>query len=147
MVNVVITGSQNLSECSCGHAVAHWPPTAEEKTHAEVCNRVGAWLLMLSIVTRLAKTDGMVIMSGMDLGAERLAEDAAKTLSVSYKLLEPKRGKGPWWDRMSDSMEKKADRVIGVFRAGTIPSGPALMIERARAKGIPVNVWHGGKWS
>jgi hypothetical protein len=145
-VNVVITGSQNLADCSCGKET-HWPPTPEEQIHVEECARVGAWLLMLAIVTRLAKREGVVIMSGMDLGADRLAEDAAKMLNLPYKLLEAKRRKGEWWDRMADSVEAKADELIGVFRAGTIPYGPATMIERARAKGVPVHIWHGGTWT
>jgi hypothetical protein len=152
---VAIVGSRSIGECDCDAKEKHWPPTPEEKAHQEECPKVVHWLLMLSIVTRLAGQHGddLHLVSGAAKGADTLAMGAAEVLGIPKKRLKEipvPNGPAPFRDRALGRNTKivaKADMVIAVFGPGPRSPGTSDTIRKALEKGIPVHVWHEGQWS
>lgn len=152
---VAIVGSRSLGECRCDAKEKHWPPTADEKTHQEECLKVEHWLLALKVVTRLATQHGeeLHIVSGAAKGADTLAMDAAKTLGIPKSRLKEipvPSGSAPFRERALGRNTKivaKADLVIALYGPGRRSPGTTDTVSKAKAKGIPVHVWHEGQWT
>lgn len=145
-MNVVIVGGRNVGDCICDAREHHWPPTPDEKAHQEECHKVRAWLLMLKIMTRLARDEVTILSPGGLEGADLLAHDAANMMGVTFKVVKPKVGRESFWARIAPKLADKADQVIGVFGPGRIPAGPYEVIQLANDKGKPVHYYHEGAW-
>jgi hypothetical protein len=152
---VAIVGSRSVGECSCDRRQKHWPPTPDELAHREECLKVAHWLLMLKVVTRLATEHGdkLGIVSGGAKGADTLAMDAAKMQGLPKRRLKEipvPSGPSPFGERARSRNTKiveKAQMVIAIFGPGTRSSGTSDTVSKALAKGIPVHVWHEGRWT
>lgn len=144
-----------MGECRCDAQEKHWPPTADEKAHQEECLKVQHWLLMLKVVTRLATEHGeaLTIVSGGAKGADTLAMDAAEMLGIPKKRrkeIPVPSGNAPFRDRAlgrNTKIVENADMVIALFGPGRRSPGTSDTVRKALTKGIPVHVWHEGRWS
>lgn len=152
---VAIVGSRSVGECSCDRKQKHWPPTPDELAHREECLKVQHWLLMLKVVTRLATEHGdkLAIVSGGAKGADTLAMDAAKMQGLPKSRLKEipvPAGSTPFRDRALGRNTKvvaKAQMVIAIFGPGPRTKGTSDTVRKALEKGIPVHVWHEGRWT
>lgn len=151
---VAIVGSRSLGECRCDAKQKHWPPTEDEKAHQEECLKVEHWLLVLKVVTRLVTQHGedLSIVSGGARGADTLAMDAAEMLGIPKsrrKEITPRPGPESFAFRAkarNTKIVEKADMVIALFGPGRRSPGTTDTVTKAKAKGIPVHVWHEGQW-
>lgn len=147
MTWVAIVGSRNLGECACK---PHFPPTPEERAHENQCPRVIAFKRMLRIVTKLAQDPGFSgIVSGGADGADHLAELAATALGVKAKIFKPEGGSEPFAVRAKARNQRivdHADMVIAIYAPGPRSPGTSDTVQRARTKGIPIHIWHEGRW-
>lgn len=150
-----LVGSRSIGECSCDAKAKHWPPTPDEVAHREECLKVEHWLLVMKIVTRLVTEHGtnLHVVSGGAAGADTLFVDAAKMLGVPdsrIKVIRPAEGRQPFRERALARNTKIADKatlLIAVFGPGRRSPGTSDTVRKALARGIPVHVWHEGRWS
>lgn len=149
---VGIVGSRRLGACDQRHGQS-MPPSAEELEHALVCPKVVEKQRMRLIVSRASvQPDFEGVVSGGASGADSLAKEAADELGLGKRFLEllPKPGTTPYRDRAFERNQKivdKAGMLIAVFAPGPRSPGTSDTIHRALVKGIPVHVWHNGKWT
>jgi len=150
---VAIVGSRTVGVCSCDAQEKHWPPTPEEKAHQEECLKVRHWTLMLRIVGRLeTEHDNLAIVSGGAKGADTMAMDAAKTTlpEKRRKVIPVPSGTSSFRERAfgrNTKIVEKAALLIAVFGPGPRSGGTQDSVSKALAKGIPVHVWHEGRWT
>lgn len=153
-MRVAIVGSRSLGECQCDAKEKHWPPTPEERAHQEECPKVQHWLLVMSVVTRLAKRygDDLRIVSGGAKGADTLAMDAAEMLGIPKKRRKEypvPPGPAPFRDRALGRNTKivdNSDMVIALFGPGKRSPGTSDTVRKAKEQGKPVHIWHEGQW-
>lgn len=153
---VGIVGSRNLGECACSSQSKSWPPTPDEKAHTEECPKAVAWMLMLRVIGRWAvKDDVEGFVSGGAPGADSLARDAAGMFDftienkrfIEYK---PKGGPEPFRVRAyrrNQQIVDKAGALVAIYAPGPRSPGTSDTVRRALEKGIPVWVWHRGRWT
>lgn len=154
---VGIVGSRSLGECSCDAKAKSWPPKPDEIAHQEECLKIEHWLLVLKVVTRLVTEHGdqLHIVSGAAQGADTLAMMAAKMLGMPESRLKEipvpsaprsqsfaQRAKG-----RNTKIVDKADLLIALFGPGARSRGTTDTVTKALSKGIPVHVWHAGRWT
>lgn len=151
---VAIVGSRSVGECRCDAKEKHWPPTPDERAHQEECLKVQHWLLMLKVVTRLVtEHPDLTIVSGGAKGADTLAMDAAEMLGVpakKRKVIPVPDGTGSFRDRAlgrNTKIVEKAEMLIAIFGPGRRSGGTSDSVRKAQARGIPVHVWHEGRWT
>jgi hypothetical protein len=147
---VGIVGSRRLGSCGFRHGRSI-PPSADELAHARVCPKVVEKVRMRAIVTRASRQpDFEGVVSGGAPGADSLAKEAADELRVRIVELPPEPGPEPFRERAFARNQKivdKAGMLIAVFAPGPRSPGTSHTVSRALAKGIPVHVWHAGRWS
>lgn len=147
---VGIVGSRNLGWCGYQHGRS-MPPSTDELDHARVCPQVVEKVRMRIIVTRASHQKGFEgIVSGGASGADSLAKTACDELHIKCVVYPPKPGPEPFWQRAKTRNQKIVDRsdmLIAVFAPGPRSPGTSDTIERALTKGIPLHVWHEGRWS
>ena len=143
-MRVGIVGSRSYGACNCqvreGAAV-----------HPEDCPLLRGYLTMLGIVTRLTKREDFEgVVTGGAPGADTLAEQACGVLGVPCEVLRPKKGPEPFAVRAkarNTRIVEKVDMLIALYAPGPRSPGTTDTVTKARQKGIPVHVWHEGKWS
>jgi hypothetical protein len=105
---------------------------------------------MRAIVTRwMQKPDFEGVVSGGAPGADSLAKEVCDELGVRCLEYKPKRGPEPFWVRAKARNTKIVDKVaalVALYGSGPKSPGTFDTETKARQKGIPVFVWHDGRW-
>lgn len=146
---VGVVGSRRLGGCPERHGLS-FPPTPEELAHSKICPRLMAMALMRKVVARAASLPEFEgVVSGGASGADSLAREACGT-TIPFKEILPAPGPAPFWQRAKERNQRIVDKVgmlIAIYASGPLSPGTSDTVARARAKGIPVHVFHDGRWS
>lgn len=148
---VGIVGSRSVGKCSCAGKDFGWMSTPEGIEHRKVCNALRWINRVRSIVGQLAAKHELElkIVSGGADGADTLAEEACKLLGVAFKKYEIQSGKAPFAERAharNSVIVDRADMLVALFAPGPRTPGTSDTVRKALAKGIPVHVFHEGRW-
>lgn len=151
-MNVGIVGSRTLGSCECERAPMEWMRSPEGVEHRQTCNLLREQGRMREIVVRLATAnpDDLNIISGKAPGADTLAKQACDVLSVRCTEYPPAAGDEPFAIRAHARNQRivdESDMLVAVFDRGPRSPGTSDTVRRALAKGIPVYVFHNGRWA
>lgn len=119
------------------------------------------------VVKSLADRGPVQIISGGAPGVDTFARDACRSLGFHFCQEDPdpnglahlplphhffefradwSKGRGAGFDRNSEIV-RHSERVIAFLAPGTPTPGTSDTIAKARAAGLPVSVFHEGRWS
>ena len=151
---VAIVGSRTFGDCSHQiHRHPTFPPTPEEKEHAQTCPSIKARELVRHIVVKWSTRPGFQgIVSGAAIGADSLAREACELLGTTILEIPV-----PSTPREASFRERalgrnstivaKADVVVALFSPGPRSPGTSDTLRKAKQKGVPTYIWHQGSWS